>query len=326
MEIVFKGATYGNLADNVDGCIQSNLQGDLLDGGIILSIMDSLGDFEDLRVVTRKDLFPFVISIRHPDHLDYQLFYYNRGVEYGKKHCYYEAIVHAFPERVLREGATARYIGRDNEGLSMVHIPGTVEICAFVESLRGINDGFLKGLRDKLMILCEEDIPEEVIDEFISGAFRSASVQMHFGGPSLPLELAIHQDHVFSALHMALTLNGSRTVGFWKSLNDIFEMVVTPGNVYMSTPAAIFHAVSTNKLNTQERSISIQFRTFLSVESTKILQEKITPLCSIISEFLADNLLSLPSEEHYHETLAIIKSHRTTPTEEFIQYSNVTTE
>jgi hypothetical protein len=48
----------------------------------------------------------------------------------------------------------------------------------------------------------------------MAGAFRSVSIQLHYAGPSPPLQQVAHQDHVFSALHMGVTLHGRRDLAF----------------------------------------------------------------------------------------------------------------
>jgi hypothetical protein len=46
------------------------------------------------------------------------------------------------------------------------------------------------------------------------GAFRNLAIQFHYGTSSHERQLLMHYDHVFSALHMAVTLNGNRTTSF----------------------------------------------------------------------------------------------------------------
>jgi hypothetical protein len=112
---------------------------------------------------------------------------------------------------------------------------------------------------------------------------------MHYAASSPPLQKVAHQDHVFSALHMGVTLHGRRDLAFMtagSSATDFVRMLapleniqfeyflvtfqlcefiiswflflyphtvalvlpMTSGDVYVSTPAGILHAVQTSEL------------------------------------------------------------------------------
>lgn len=51
-------------------------------------------------------------------------------------------------------------------------------------------------------------------DSVIDGAFRNVSIQIHYSSCSHTMDLLTHMDHVFSSLHMGVTLHGKRSVGF----------------------------------------------------------------------------------------------------------------
>lgn len=73
-------------------------------------------------------------------------------------------------------------------------------------------------------------ITQEAVDDFVAGAFQNVAIQLHFGAVSHDRQLLMHYDHVFSALHMAVTLNGQRTTGFAVSHKDEVCLELAPGS------------------------------------------------------------------------------------------------
>jgi hypothetical protein len=68
---------------------------------------------------------------------------------------------------------------------------------------------------------------------------------------------------------MGVTLSGHRTVGFGVKGKefDFFKLPMSAGDVYVSSPAGIFHGIFVDKLSAKEPSLAIQFRTLLSAEA-----------------------------------------------------------
>jgi len=107
------------------------------------------------------------------------------------------------------------------------------------------------------------------VDRWIDGAFRNVAVQYHFDKASLSVEQTMHLDHINSALHMAVTLNGNRKVGFMME-EGFFEMEMQKGDVYCTCPAAIAHGIGVPELDEDERSVALQCRSLLSVADADV--------------------------------------------------------
>jgi len=119
----------------------------------------------------------------------------------------------------------------------------------------------------------------------------------------------LHMDHINSALHMAVTLNGRRTVGFAResctSESDFLLLGMKKGGVYVTTPASILHGISVPDLDEDDRSVALQCRSLLSVEDADFWYEKVH--CEILFQSVTQALESygeqfiMPTLEQYNE-------------------------
>jgi len=147
------------------------------------------------------------------------------------------------------------------------------------------------------------EISDDIVHEFVDGAWRDVAIQIHFSGASRNLENLMHFDHVFSSLHMAVTLNGTRTVGFGKKYgqtnveNHLLHLAA--GDVYCTTPAGILHGVCTDVLQSENRSVALQCRTLLGSKASKVWNAHTTQLCIIVSKALLQHPIHLPTYTQY---------------------------
>jgi len=149
-----------------------------------------------------------------------------------------------------------------------------MKISAFIDAMRDLNSEFLLKLKETILqraLLNKQDgknctITEELTQRWIDGAFCNVAIQYHFNKASLSVSDTMHVDHINSALHMGVTLNGRRKVGFAKGTFDFLEMDMNIGDIYLTTPAAIYHGIGVPTLKEEERSVSLQLRSFLSVD------------------------------------------------------------
>lgn len=155
----------------------------------------------------------------------------------------------------------------------------------------------------------EESLTAEQCQGIIDAAFRNIAIQVHFNGPSQTVEKTLHQDHAHSSLHMGVTLNGSRIVGF-KTPSKILEIEMKKGTVYLTTPSAIFHGVATTKLSAKHRSVSIQLRSLLGVSLNSALspkshpkrfQKMVTTITKVLGQY--ENKFRLPTYEEWKARL-----------------------
>jgi len=145
-----------------------------------------------------------------------------------------------------------------------------------------------------------DDLSEELVHEFIDGAWRSVAIQLHFSGASRGVERLMHFDHVFSSLHMAVTLNGKRTVSFGINMagngeSSNYNLPLQSGDVYCTTPAGILHGVSTNDLREDDRSVALQCRTLFGNRASKVWNQHSEELCKIVNTTLKEHPTKLPT-------------------------------
>lgn len=126
----------------------------------------------------------------NPTKEGYKPFFYNRRAEYGRHHCYWEALCHTLPlpppdspaEDLIIKTASARYANR-REGLSIdsLAIPATLEIQALVDCVREINAPLLEKIRLTLVQQSEEkgaSITPQLAQKFVDGIFRNVAIQV----------------------------------------------------------------------------------------------------------------------------------------------------
>jgi len=249
--------------------------------------------------VKNSDLTRFTIDILPPKHLLFKPFFFDRKREAGRGHIYYEALCHGYPHREVMMGCSARYFGaKDATSVVCPHPPVTLHIAAFIEAVRNLNSDFLDFLRLLLESLVGETgdsgsgdvdatLTQECVDSFMDGIFRNVAIQYHFGAKSHPINQMLHIDHIFSALHMAVTLNGERKVAFVETTQEGYNNVILdmqPGDVYVSCPAAIWHGIETRALNKENCSVSLQCRTWLSAEHARVFhRNNVKTFCAVVS-------------------------------------------
>jgi len=269
-----------------------------------------------------------------PNHPDYKPFFFDRKGEYGSGHTYWEALCHASPSRDIKMTSSARYFNnRDNKAILTQHPPGTIHINAFIESVRKINANLLSSLKETLTTLANSDpeniIPESLVQEFIDGVFRNIAIQVHFSNASYNREFLYHMDHVFSVLHMAITLNGQRIVGFrvgndpLDSVKQYTELAIRmqPGDVYITTPAGIMHGISMDELNIADRSVAIQCRTLLGSEASIAWSKRVPELCVEITKLLDKYPLRMPTYLEWDLEFKKMQSDLVIPTDKMIVFS-----
>eukprot|EP01098_Paradermamoeba_levis_P005588 TRINITY_DN2352_c0_g1_i2.p1 TRINITY_DN2352_c0_g1~~TRINITY_DN2352_c0_g1_i2.p1 ORF type:complete len:395 (-),score=88.81 TRINITY_DN2352_c0_g1_i2:163-1347(-) len=299
-----------------------------LESRITKDILDSLGPVEDFQLVSKNDSDEFTITMQNPTRLDYKPFFYNRKQEYGRKHCYWEALCHAvpypkaaMPENHLKLTASARYANR-KEGLAIdsLAIPATLEICALVDAIREINLPFLQTLMETLIAESaknpETSITPQLAASVFDGAFRNVAVQVHFNEASLSWEATMHLDHLNSSLHMGVTIHGRRTVAFDlrggdkkpEGEKEYLEVEMQKGDIYLTSPTAIRHGVHIPKLSEEERSVALQLRTLFSVSDANEWMKK--PNAQLLMETVLKVLhdkstqVRMPTYDEFRERVA----------------------
>eukprot|EP01102_Stenamoeba_stenopodia_P006924 TRINITY_DN193_c0_g1_i1.p1 TRINITY_DN193_c0_g1~~TRINITY_DN193_c0_g1_i1.p1 ORF type:complete len:358 (+),score=79.40 TRINITY_DN193_c0_g1_i1:1351-2424(+) len=315
LQELFKDFVNGRLPADVKGVILGRTSA--MEPKVLASIYESLGSLEDIHLVGFDDLDEFEIEVVDPEKtIDYVPFFFNRRGEYGRKHSYWEGLCHVSTGSnrwKFIKSASARYttpiVGTSIES---VLCPATIEISALVECIRTINIDFLNSLRDELL---QAGLAERLATNFVEGAFRNVAIQIHFNDPSLSTAATMHVDHINSALHMAVTIHGSRTVSFEKSDRSTFDLNLKQGDVYLTSPTSVMHGVSVPKLAEEQRSVALQLRTLLDVETANDLNLKgnnadilLVSMHKVLD--LYQNRIRMPSFDEYQHALRELKNQK----------------
>jgi len=94
-------------------------------------------------------------------------------------------------------------------------------------------------------------------------AFQDIAVQVKYGESVKGGHLAYHVDTFNSVLHMAVAINGTRTLYLQHLDGDNVVKCASnldPGSVYLSSPTAFTHAVGHGDLKRESRIVAVQCR------------------------------------------------------------------
>ena len=108
--------------------------------------------------------------------------------------------------------------------------------------------------------------------------FCDVAIQIRYGTEVTYEHVNWHLDTFNSMLHMALSLQGSRQLYAKKVKEDgsskVYCNTQTPGDVYLSSPAAFKHAVGHKTVRREDRIVAIQCRILMTLdEYSNILSE-----------------------------------------------------
>eukprot|EP01127_Copromyxa_protea_P000318 TRINITY_DN1025_c0_g1_i1.p1 TRINITY_DN1025_c0_g1~~TRINITY_DN1025_c0_g1_i1.p1 ORF type:complete len:303 (-),score=35.49 TRINITY_DN1025_c0_g1_i1:291-1199(-) len=245
LEVVYDGPVFSWYIPT--GCVRYSQQAI---APKLLKQLFACMDTKNLQILQGNDLDEWRVSIIHPDKIGYTPFFFFRNTNRGTQNrIYLECLCHAVPDKLLFSTPTARYFTEEGT-IDIPHARAPWSIVAFVESIREINQPFLEYLESQLLQLETEwedesnihnisdaqrnnplPITRKNIENFVSGIFRNVAIQQHYGDSSDERHALYHFDHVFSALHLSVTLHGSRSVGFLLTGNEEFVLDLNEGTV-----------------------------------------------------------------------------------------------
>jgi len=112
------------------------------------------------------------------------------------------------------------------------------------------------------------------------------SIQIHYGDRVSEQNLGWHKDSPNSALHLALSLKNKRALYVGEISENgegkTYASLMTPGDVYFSTPTHIYHGVEYPQTeNYDDRIVAVQCRILLAEEEG---QDKV-PLIALEYEY-----------------------------------------
>lgn len=287
--------------------------GGKLDPKITKCLRKSLGSIDDLQLTKKDDRVAWQIDIPNPLlGNDYKPFFFDRGNEFGGGHRYHEALCHASKSGVERFAllttSTARYANRTAKtSFETLLCPATLPLIAFVDALRAVNQPYLDSLEDRLSKL--PGIDQFALADFVSGMFRNVAIQIHYGGASEPKEQTMHLDHLHSALHMALTLNGTRDILFTRG-DHMLSHTLALDDCYVTSPTRVLHGIGVPTCTKKEASISVQLRTLMSRDTANSIYPFSDQVCDTVLDLLRvyDELFSLPSYEDFQKHLQLVEA------------------
>lgn len=180
-------------------------------------------------------------------------------------HRYLEAYFHTLPS-----GHGPVIAAHPRSGDSVAKAPAPVRLAAFAQQLRCQNAKVL----GELAAACPPG--SRLRAALAEGrAFGDLAVQIHWGDAVVDAEdVAWHVDAANSALHMAVSLHGRRTLQM--RLRDPFELgskvMEVPqraGDVYIGNPAAYEHGLQYDSASWEDRIVASQLRLLLSEEELR---------------------------------------------------------
>eukprot|EP00299_Pterocystis_sp_00344_P005857 c17598_g1_i1.p1 GENE.c17598_g1_i1~~c17598_g1_i1.p1 ORF type:complete len:297 (-),score=61.12 c17598_g1_i1:42-932(-) len=210
-------------------------------------------------------------------------------------HIYYEAYFHGL---WAQRGKSFVSI-HPRFGYDFPKPPAPDRLVAFVEALRRENEVFLTELSAKLP---SDSFLKKCMDA--GNVFADFSVQIHFGQEISAEHVAWHCDAFNSALHLALSIHGTRALHLKTSSTNqvkapLEEEVVwqQAGNTYLSCPFAFPHAVQYTGCDWDNRIIAVQCRLLITEADFQNRYEKWTGDLVVLNEVMGTCQLRMPSLE-----------------------------
>ncbi|CAE7042276.1 DDX47 [Symbiodinium sp. CCMP2456] len=169
-------------------------------------------------------------------------------------HHYLEGYFHTLPGAEPFPSVNPR-CGRD-----MLKPAASLRLRAFAEGVRRANSEFLA----RMAADCPEDsVLRRLLEQ--GRAFADLAVQIHWGEPVGQDDIAWHVDAPNSALHMAVSVHGHRSLKM--KLRQPFELepaiheeLQVPGDVYVGNPAAFEHGLEYPAATWETRTVAFQLR------------------------------------------------------------------
>lgn len=128
----------------------------------------------------------------------------------------------------------------------------------------------------------------------------------------------MHLDHINSCIHMAVTINGRRAVGLniGETVDEagmfapkFFEMGMEKGDIYLTSPTSVLHGIHIEKLSEEDRSVALQLRTLVSVETANALMLRpnvhllLHSILRLLGEESTDMKVRMPTWDEFQKAL-----------------------
>lgn len=237
---------------------------------------------------------------------------YSKAVDYPdlKDHIYYEGYYHGRTTCAPYNSLHPRY------GYDFDKPPASLRLTSFIEALRRVNALWTEDMKSALKKLNPGNPAAggllRVLEE--NRHFADLSSQIHFGDEVPGKRANFHNDGPNSFIHVALSINGHRSL-FWKGSNDphfaedinttdkprgyvTHEEKQRPGSVYLSSPFIVSHGVGYKKSSWDDRIIAVQCRCLFSGDEYDAIHkatfEEWQATMTVVSKCLAKRSSSTP--------------------------------
>jgi len=211
-------------------------------------------------------------------------------------HVYYEGYFHTLST------ANPVHSVHPRHGFDFDKRAAPLRLRAFAESFRRKNTKVLKCIEAAMP---RGSVLRKVFQE--GKAFGDAAMQIHYGDAVGPDHVGWHVDAANSALHMALSLRGCRTLKMKVGATANDATVVTdkpqsPGDVYVGNPVSYAHGLEYPAVNWDQRVVACQLR--LLMTQSEMFDPFVSAGMNEIAHQVSRMRLSIPSLVEVEQALA----------------------
>ena len=212
------------------------------------------------------DVLEFILEDEWLQKSDQQLLEcgFNKTVDhpYLKNNFYFEGYFHGLEENTPITSLNPKY------GQPMEKPAAPPRLRAFIRATQQKNQHLFRKVSECFE---ENSTMKQLVEQ--GNMFSDVSIQVRYGTGVKYEHVNWHVDGFNSMLHMALSLKGKRKLYSKKveedSSSKIYCNKQTPGDVYLSSPAAFMHAVGHNTFKRKDRIVAVQCRILMTTEDNE---------------------------------------------------------
>jgi len=175
--------------------------------------------------------------------------------------------------------------------------------------LRAFSETLRKANKEVLAHLAHECPEASVLRRLLlSGkAFADLAIQMHWGDAVGSGDIAWHIDAPNSALHMAVSIQGTRTLkmkvrGPFDLADEMHEEPLAPGSVYVGNPSAFEHGVEYSRATWENRVVAFQLRLLFC--EAEMQDPEVRKGMDVLARGIAEQRWCIPRLEDVRNTCA----------------------
>ena len=238
------------------------------------------GEKANFTIRTNKidpDVLEFILKDEWLQKSDQQLLEcgFNKTVDhpYLNDNFYFEGYFHGLEENTPITSINPKY------GHPMEKPAAPPRLRAFIRAAQKKNEHLYRKLSE-----CFEEYStmNQLVEQ--GNMFSDLAIQIRYGTGVKYEHVNWHVDGFNSMLHMALSLQGTRKLYAKKVAEDnsskVYCNTQTPGDVYLSSPAAFMHAVGHDTFKRKDRIVAVQCRILMTSEENASIHSE----CNIETE------------------------------------------